>query len=492
MLGKVDTSFLAQKYLPSHKFLSERNIVNKKKVARPNTKLEVSRFTYAFQKHNIVALYHSLTLGVVYLPRSMFNAFFYLTRKRGVAKPFLRDDKYDKDVDEILKKLFCMDFLVSDNHRDELLLFAAQKKFLQPSLRKLYIIATNRCNLKCRYCYLGRHISDGGASMDIKTAKRGVDLFVALLQKHFLDSGRASVCFYGGEPLLNFQMIKPTVKYLNSLKGKVERLSDLKIEVITNGTLITWETARFFKKEGVGINLSIDGGSLKTNIHRIFEGGTNSLNVVLKSINILNKIRVPTTLVSTISPQTFPYLGEIINFLTSKSTSSCINILRPNLQLKINHDFIENATKARLNAFKTFRKIGHYEERMAKKVFHFVNKILYPFNNGLGGQEIAIFPNGKIGVCHGCLGDNRYLIGDIKTLNPQKVVSNSVYQEWITRSPLNISKCWECPALGICGGGRPFEVEKRTGNIWDLDRFHCVQSKTVLKWLIWDNFQFET
>lgn len=50
----------------------------------------------------------------------------------------------------------------------------------------------------------------------------------------------------------------------------------------------------------------------------------------------------------------------------------------------------------------------------------------------------------------------------------------------------NIFQCKNCPALGICGGGCPFQAEIEKGSIWDLDERFCIHAKLTLEWLIWD------
>jgi len=62
------------------------------------------------------------------------------------------------------------------------------------------------------------------------------------------------------------------------------------------------------------------------------------------------------------------------------------------------------------------------------------------------------------------------------------------YKEWSMRSPLNMPQCQKCPALGICGGGCPFQSEIEKGSIWALDDRFCVHAKMTLEWLIWDLF----
>lgn len=57
------------------------------------------------------------------------------------------------------------------------------------------------------------------------------------------------------------------------------------------------------------------------------------------------------------------------------------------------------------------------------------------------------------------------------------------------RSPLNMPECQDCPALGICGGGCPYQSELEMGSIWALDKRFCIHAKMTLEWLIWDLFK---
>jgi len=52
-----------------------------------------------------------------------------------------------------------------------------------------------------------------------------------------------------------------------------------------------------------------------------------------------------------------------------------------------------------------------------------------------------------------------------------------------------MEKCLECPALGICGGGCPYNAYTRHGKIWEIDDTFCPQSLLVLEYLIWDLHQ---
>lgn len=52
-----------------------------------------------------------------------------------------------------------------------------------------------------------------------------------------------------------------------------------------------------------------------------------------------------------------------------------------------------------------------------------------------------------------------------------------------------MEECKNCPALGICGGGCPFNAYQQEKNIWALDKRFCIHAKMTLEWLIWDLYQ---
>ena len=97
-----------------------------------------------------------------------------------------------------------------------------------------YIIhLTDKCNMNCKYCY--EHKKDKEISFD--NIKKLVDNIVEN------DTSKSTVLsFYGGEPLLKFEMIKDTIEYVNSKEKKI----DFMYSITTNGTLITDEVIDFF------------------------------------------------------------------------------------------------------------------------------------------------------------------------------------------------------------------------------------------------------
>jgi len=149
----------------------------------------------------------------------------------------------------------------------------------------------------------------------------------------------------------------------------------------------------------------------------------------------------------------------------------------------------EKAAKFIINAFQIFRERGVYEDRIMRKANAFIEREVWPFDCGAtGGNQIVIAPNGDVGLCHGFTAQRKYFPTNISDLE-FNMDKDPIFREWSMRSPLNMPQCKDCPALGICGGGCPFQAEIEKGSIWDLDERFCVHAKLTLEWLIWDIFK---
>ncbi len=119
--------------------------------------------------------------------------------------------------------------------------FEIPKSFLEKRIVPMKYIRlelTNNCNLDCTYCYFSgsypKYTSKGNKFMKFETAKKAIDLLYDNSDKQ---QNKITISFYGGEPLLNFALIKDVVDYAK------ERLKEKEIEfgIVTNGTLLNKE-----------------------------------------------------------------------------------------------------------------------------------------------------------------------------------------------------------------------------------------------------------
>ena len=139
------------------------------------------------------------------------------------------------------------------------------RAFADNDLGQLTLQVTQKCNLNCEYCvYSGNYHNRQHADkwMTFETAKKAIDYLAA----HSGDAERPSLGFYGGEPLLAFDLIKECTLYAE----KVFEGRSLLLNFTTNGTLLTEDKLDFLVQHGFTMLISLDGPENVQNRHRKF------------------------------------------------------------------------------------------------------------------------------------------------------------------------------------------------------------------------------
>lgn len=156
-------------------------------------------------------------------------------------------------------------------------------------INDIVIQVTRDCNFRCRYClYAGKNDLERhheSITMSWSIAKKSIDF----LFDHSLDAELINISFYGGEPLLNFDLIVKAVEYANE-KFKTK---PIKYSMTINGSLLFDEVIDFVIKHSFDISISLDGPEEIQNKHRKFNlTGGNTFDVVEKNIyKIINNHR---------------------------------------------------------------------------------------------------------------------------------------------------------------------------------------------------------
>ena len=196
-------------------------------------------------------------------------------------KEFIINDKiyiFDGKNLELLKK-------TSDDNDKQI---ENKKSRSRGILQKLVFNVSNMCNLNCKYCYAsGGNYKRENSIMDLKTADKIID---SVIKKY----NRVNVIyFFGGEPLINFKLIKHIVERLeNHYIGET-----LDFRIVTNGTFLTYKRLNYMGKHNFTISLSLDGPK---DIHE-FLRGEGSYDKIIDFINYVkeNNIAVKLCLLCT-------------------------------------------------------------------------------------------------------------------------------------------------------------------------------------------------
>jgi len=164
---------------------------------------------------------------------------------------------------------------------------------LKNALTHLTLEVTQQCNLRCLYCsYSGTFYykrCHNQRDMDFAIAKKAIDFFL----NHSNESENIFISFYGGEPLLNYSLIKKCVEYIN----EANKNKNIHYSITTNGILLREDIINYLKKNNFFLTVSLDGPKEVNDAFRVFPDGTGTFEIINKNIRLLHDKGYPHELV---------------------------------------------------------------------------------------------------------------------------------------------------------------------------------------------------
>lgn len=160
---------------------------------------------------------------------------------------------------------------------------------LRYCLIQLTLNVTEDCNFRCRYCIYSdqykntRCHSKSYMSSDI--AMKAIDRYFSLLEdgRWYNPSRKPSIGFYGGEPLLNFDLIKNAVEHIERTYNDFS----VNYNMTTNGSLMNKEKAEWLMQHGFKLSISLDGPKEEHNRNRIYSSGKGTFDDVMKNVTLI-------------------------------------------------------------------------------------------------------------------------------------------------------------------------------------------------------------
>lgn len=462
--------------------------------------LRFSRWTFVFEQKEAddIALYHSLNIDVIFLEKKFKQIINLL--KLGTTLNFLiqkhhTDDK--KDVHKIINALFKNGLIVECGADDFGVLREKRNQFVRPvGLETLYLMLTDQCNLRCSYCFINNNMPLDYVCRNMKwdVAKKAIDVYFASLAKNpiVFDKSVKTIFFYGGEPLLNFSMIKKCTEYINSVyKNEIKKMGNkFRLSLITNGTLIDSNIAKFLAEhKNISVGISLDGNKKTNDQKRKYQDGSGSFDNIARGIDFLKRAGCKNISLScTVDNHNIDELSTLLD-LNDKYGFIAVNmnIVLDTKKEIVSDKYMKKVSKKLLDYFVFARNRGFYEDRIMRKLKAFISNKIHAFDCQATGNQIVCSPDGQIGLCHEGVGAKNFFFSSVDdSLNFH---NHSMVKEWNERSPLNMPQCFSCSALGLCGGGCAYGAWLRSGSIWSVDNRFCTHSLETLEWLIWDLYK---
>lgn len=452
--------------------------------------LRLSRFAHVFERGNYKVLFHSLTVEVIFLSSKALRLVSEFKFGKTIACVIVQNNLAGSEIKSfmlLIEKLVKFKMLVPLSYNeDEELDNCRTNHLMGPAVNMAYLVLTDDCNLRCLYCFEKKddRVSHTFSYMSSETVKRSLDLFVRWASKS--KSQNKTVIFYGGEPLLNKEAFCAALKYISVLKKRELLPEKLEVSIVTNGTVLDRNTANLMRDNNVFVGLSIDGMPKTHDKYRCFPGNIGSFNAVEKGYKILKDAGVNISVSLTITPENVKNLLKHVRWVLERFEPRGVglNLLMDSSGKIISStEYAEIAAEQMIKCFEFLRKEGIYENRMMRKVEAFIKKRIYPYDCGGCGRQIVFLPSGEVGMCQAYIRTKKFFFVPDRKFSPY---TNSDFRNWANRSPLTMSQCLDCFALGICGGGCPARADFRNGNIFTLDDIFCIHAKKTIQWMIDD------
>lgn len=350
-------------------------------------------------------------------------------------------------------------------------------------VKALCLNVAHACNMKCTYCFAGQG-SFGGkpALMASDTGKKALDF---LVQK----SGKArnlEVDFFGGEPLLNFKVVKEIVAYGRELEKTTGK--KFNFTLTTNALLLDEETLDYLVANDISLILSLDGRKEVNDRHRLLNNGEGSYEIIVPHIKLTAAKNPPSFYVrGTFSRKNLDFALDLKHIIDlGIETVSLEPAVGENIDFAIQKEDLPQVLKEYENLTRLLWQ--YYEEGKDIHFFHYnldlqqgpcIAKRIT--GCGAGYEYLAVTPEGDIYPCHQFIGNKSYYMGNVTG----EEFNVNIRDNFACNNLNNKEECLRCWARYFCGGGCHANNLKRNGDISVPDEISCTMHKKRIEGAIY-------
>jgi len=405
---------------------------------------------------------------------------------------------------ETLNTLKAKQFIVEDNFEDTIL-----SRYLPPTehIREMWLIIEQSCNMACQYCVTEGNVEDPSLRTPVSSKKKQasagcgstsantMNKEVALAAVHkfagYLEKTKPivpRVTLYGGEPLLNWPTIEAVVPAIRDIryKGQIKE-RPVQVLVITNGQICRDSIIEFFSRHQVSVSVSLDGLQHHHDSQRITLSGKGTFQRAAESLRRYKAAGLNVGICTTVGQHNYQDLPQIAEFFADEFA------IPVELQVPFDIPFnggnqssvaMVDAAPYAVEAYERLRQRGLLEGLMGRRMMQVNSGTFHHRDCSAVGGQIVVAPDGSIGPCHAFSGQRKFFSGNVlEDFNPW---DNLAFHEWSRRQPVNMQDCHGCSAIGICGGGCPYNAHIATGSIWGKDPQQCAYMHYLIDWMIED------
>ena len=374
---------------------------------------------------------------------------------------------------EISDLIASEDLFSKDNYEPYITDFAKRPTVV----KALCLHIAHDCNLACRYCFAEEGEYHGKRElMSYEVGKKALDFLVA-------NSGNRrnlEVDFFGGEPLMNFQVVKDLVAYGRSLEEKHDK--NFRFTLTTNGVLLDDDIMEFANREMGNVVLSIDGRPEVHNRMRPFRKGAGSYDLIVPKFQKFADSRKQEKYYvrGTFTRNNLDFSKDVLHLadLGFKQISVEPVVAQETDDYAIREEDLPQLFEEYENlALEMVKRHGTEKDF---NFFHFmidleggpcVAKRLS--GCGSGTEYLAVTPTGDLYPCHQFVGNKDFLMGNVD----DGVVNTDLRDSFKSCNVYAKDKCRECFARFYCSGGCAANSYNFHGDIHNAYDIGCALQK---------------
>ncbi len=340
-------------------------------------------------------------------------------------------------------------------------------------VKALCIHIAHDCNLACKYCFAEEGEYHGRrALMSYEVGKKALDFLIA-------NSGNRrnlEVDFFGGEPLMNWQVVKDLVAYGRE-QEKIHN-KNFRFTLTTNGVLLNDEVQEFVNKEMDNVVLSLDGRKEVNDKMRPFRNGKGSYDLIVPKFKKLADSRNQQKYYvrGTFTRENLDFSRDVLHFADLGFEQISIEPV-----VGEDSDFYSIKKEDLPQIFEEYDVLAKemIEREKAGKGFQFFHFMLDLDGGpcvakrlsgcGSGTEYLAVTPWGDLHPCHQFVGEERFLMGNVD----DGIVKPEIADEFRGCSVYSKEKCRNCFAKFYCSGGCMANAYKFHGSIHDTYDIAC-------------------
>ena len=379
----------------------------------------------------------------------------------------------ENDIEEALEEIEELkeagQLFTEDTYKDLVIDFKNRKTVV----KAMCLHIAHDCNLACKYCFAEEGEYHGRrALMSLEVGKKALDFLI----ENSGNRRNLEVDFFGGEPLMNWDVVKELVRYGRSKEKEYDK--NFRFTLTTNGVLLDDEVMEFVNKEMSNVVMSLDGRKEINDKMRPFRNGKGSYDLIVPKFQKLAESRNQTNyyIRGTFTRNNLDFSNDVIEYadLGFKQMSIEPVVADPDEPYALREEdipkILEEYDKLAVEYIK------RYKENRGFNFFHFMIDLKQGpcvlkrmAGCGSGTEYLAVTPWGDLYPCHQFVGQEEFLLGNVF----DGITNTAVRDEFKLCNVYAKDKCKECFAKFYCSGGCAANSYKFHGKITDAYDIGC-------------------